>query len=135
MLDRSGLYGSEAFDIAQDTNRFLTVPVGYMLMGEAGLGASGLIKEDGQGKFMGCGGGEGKANLERLDLGEPTIFARVNKNLVSDGLTCYRARLQGSDRWDHVVKMKWSRASGMSEVKMLQLVEERKIPGVLQLFS
>ncbi|KAK1834111.1 hypothetical protein QBC39DRAFT_301414 [Podospora conica] len=136
VFDRSGLYGSEAFEIAQDTDRFLTVLVGYMLMEDAELGASGLIQEDSQEQFVECESEDGGGRA-RLDLGEPTIFARVNKDIISDGLTCYRARQQGLDRWDLVVKMKWSTASAKSdlEVKMLQLVKERKIRGVLQLFS
>jgi len=134
VFDRSGLYNSEAFDIAQDPDRFLTVLIGYMLMDDAELGVSGLIKEDSHGIYVQCGDDD-KAGRERLYLGEPTIFERVNKNIVSDGLTCYRARLQDSDRYEYVVKMKWSTASEKSEIEILQLVKEKRVAGVVQLFS
>ncbi|KAH6843461.1 hypothetical protein B0I37DRAFT_408294 [Chaetomium sp. MPI-CAGE-AT-0009] len=101
---------------------------------EAEWGVSGLIQEDSKGKFTECGGEDNTAS-KRLDLAEPPIFARVNKDIVSDGLTCYRARPRGSDRWDYVVKLKCATASDKSEVKMLQLAKERNIAGVLQLFS
>lgn len=134
VFDRSGIYSCEAFDIAQAPDRFLTVLIGYTLMDDAELGVSALIKEDSQGKYILCGDDD-KTGVERLYLGEPTIFERVNKNIVSDGLTCYRARISVSERWEYVVKVKWSTASEKSEAKMLELIKEKNIWGVLQLFD
>lgn len=104
-------------------------------MDEAELGVSRLIKEDGQGKFTECGDKE-QTCKEQLDLGEPPIFARVNRDIVRDGFACYRVRLHGSVG---PVGLRCQTEVGDSKrqvkAKMLRLAKERNIPGVLQLFS
>ncbi|KAK7397539.1 hypothetical protein QQX98_013095 [Neonectria punicea] len=134
VFDRSGIYSCQAFDITQAPDRFLIVLVAYMLMDDTELGVGALIKADAQGKYILCGDDD-KTGLEQLYLGDPAIFERTNKNIVSDGLTCYRARLSTSERWEYAVKVKWSTASDKSETKMLELVKEKNIWGVLQLFN
>jgi hypothetical protein len=59
----------------------------------AELGVSGLIKEDSQEKYVQCGDDD-KTGRKRLYFEEPAIFERVNKNIISDGFTCYCARRQ-----------------------------------------
>ncbi|KAF6834572.1 hypothetical protein CPLU01_04857 [Colletotrichum plurivorum] len=98
----------EAFDIAQDLDRFATIVVGFMLMSDVDLGVGDLIREDDQGKYILCR--DDTAGLERLYLGEPTIFERTSKTVL-----------------------KWSPAGEKSEAKMLELVKERNPWGVLQL--
>lgn len=134
VFDRSGIYSCEAFNIAQAFDRFLTVLVGYMLMDDVELGVGTLIKEDSQGKYILCGD-DATLEVKRLYLGDGTIFERTNKDIVSDGLTCYRARLSSSERWEYAIKIKWSTANQKSEVKMLEFVKEKNIWGVLRLFS
>ncbi len=52
-----------------------------------------MIKEDTEGKHVLCARDDGKAdNAEKLYLGDPRIFKRLNKNIVGDGLTCYPAK-------------------------------------------
>lgn len=67
--------------------------------------------------------------MKRLYLGEPTIFERTNKNVVSDGLACYSARSSASGPWEYAIKLKWSPAGEKSEAKMLGLVKERNPVG------
>ncbi|KAF6805005.1 hypothetical protein CSOJ01_09782 [Colletotrichum sojae] len=130
-FDRSGMYSCDAFDIAQDPDGFATIVVGYMLMSDIELGVGDLIGEDDQGKYISCG--DDTAGVERLYLGEPTIFERTNKNVVSDGLTCYRAKSSASKPWEYAIKLKWSPAGEKSEAKMLALVKGRNPWGVLRL--
>ncbi|KAM4058875.1 hypothetical protein HRG_008242 [Hirsutella rhossiliensis] len=73
----------------------------------------------------------GQATIPR----EPTIFSRVCKDIVSDGLTCYRARLSTSEHWDHAVKVKWLPASSPSELEMVELAKQRNVWGVLRLLD
>lgn len=63
------------------------------------------------------------------------MFARPNKNIVGDGLTCYSARRLASERWEFVVKIKWSPTKDTTEAHMLKLVKERRVSGINQLFS
>lgn len=134
VFDRSGMYSGGVFDISESPLRFLTVLVGYVLMSDAELGLSTLIKYDGLGKYILCRGDD-KANAEKLYLEDLPMFARQNKNIVSDGLTCYRAKRLSSERWEFVVKIKWSPINDTTEAHMLKLVKERRVSGVIQLFS
>lgn len=131
VFDRSGMYSCEVFDISKSPGRFLTVLAGYVLMSDVELGISTLIKEDSMGKYILCRGDDG-ADAERLYLEDLPIFKPQNKNIVSDGLICYQARRSVSGRWEFVVRVGWS---PRNEVKMLKLVKERKVSGVIQLFS
>jgi hypothetical protein len=81
MFDRSGIYNYARIDIAAAFDRSLTVILGYMLMNDAELGVSTLIKEDTQGIYIACEASD-TTEVEKLYLGEPPIFARVNKNIV-----------------------------------------------------
>ncbi|KAL3457430.1 hypothetical protein BJX64DRAFT_17753 [Aspergillus heterothallicus] len=134
VFDLSGLYSGETIDIARSAERCSTILASYMLMNNAQLGVSDLIKEDSRGVYINRGDNT-NTNARRLYLDTPATFARVNKNLISDGMTCYRARLANSERCEYAVKIKWSPDSDKSEVKMLQLANERKPWGVLQLFD
>lgn len=134
VFDRSGIYSCEAFDVSESLCRFLTVLVGYTFMSDAQLGLSTLIKDDGLGKHI-LGIGDDQPDAEKLYLEDLPMFARQNKDLVSDGLTCYRAKRSTSERWEFVVKIKWSPTKDATEAHLLKLVKERKVSRVLQLFS
>lgn len=134
VFDRSGTYSCEVIDVSESLRRFLTVLVGYTLMSDAELGLSTLIKDDGLGKHILCEGDD-QPGAVKLYLEDLPMFARQNKEIVSDGLTCYRAKRVTSNRWEFVVKIKWSPSKDTTEAHLLNLVKERRVSGVLQLFS
>jgi hypothetical protein len=89
VLDRSGLYGCEKFDIHKDPKRFIRVMAGYALMSDEELGINTYIKEDKDGKYiMFKGDDETKETKLYLD-DRPIAFQRA---IVCRGTTCYRAK-------------------------------------------
>ncbi|KAG6355377.1 hypothetical protein INS49_003339 [Diaporthe citri] len=106
---------------------------GYMLMDRGEWGMSPLVRIDGE---------EGYVSLSsRRDTANPTdnyilgakIFERVSGNLVGDGLTVYRARRADSSDGDYAVKFKWSDESESNELRILNLLKERNVCGVILL--
>ncbi|KAG8169405.1 hypothetical protein KVR01_000150 [Diaporthe batatas] len=61
------------------------------------------------------------------------IFERVRGTLVGDGLTVYRARRAEDFEEKYAVKFKWSGVSERNEIKMLNLLKERNVWGVIHL--
>ena len=95
VLDRSGLYSCEKFDIHKDPNRFIRVMAGYTLMSDKELGMNTYIKKDKISKHI-IFKGEDKTKEEKLYLEDrPITFQRV---IVYRGTTCYRAKRQNSKR-------------------------------------
>jgi hypothetical protein len=52
VLDRSGPYSCEKFDIHKNPNRFIRVIAGHTLMSDDELGMNTYIKEDKAGKYI-----------------------------------------------------------------------------------
>ncbi len=52
VVDRSGLYDYEKFDIYKDLKRFIRVMVGYTLTSDEELGINIYFKEDKDGKYI-----------------------------------------------------------------------------------
>jgi len=67
VLDRSGLYSCEKFDIHKDPKRFIQVMAGYALMSDKELGMNTYIKEDKIGKYI-MFKGEDETKEEKLYL-------------------------------------------------------------------
>ncbi|KAJ3560567.1 hypothetical protein NPX13_g9258 [Xylaria arbuscula] len=133
MFDRSGAYVCETFGMDLMPNRFLNVLSGYLAMSDDELGLSNLIKEDEVGKYILSSTADMKVNYgEKLYLRDPPIFARLNKKIMSDGLTCYSARREDSEDWEFVVKLKWSASTKNTEAKILEQAEKRGVRGVLR---
>jgi hypothetical protein len=134
MFDRAGIYGSKAFNITKTPDLVTQIIASYLLMDGASLGVSDLIKHDYRGKYIECEFG-GPAKACRLYLDDSPIFARVNKTIFSDGLTCYRAQLQSANDWNYAVKAKWCELEKGSEAEMLKLATEKHIWGVIRLIQ
>ncbi|KAJ5714419.1 uncharacterized protein N7483_011600 [Penicillium malachiteum] len=134
VFDRAGIYGSKAFDIQETPKLATQIISSYMLMDDPSLGVDNRIKYDCRGIYIEC---EFPGSVEgcRLYLDDSPIFARVNKSILSDGLTCYRTRLKTSDAWSYVVKIKWCEPDEGSETEMLELVTEMHIWGVIRLIE
>jgi hypothetical protein len=51
VIDRSGLYSSQKFDLHKNPDRFIKVITGYTMMSDEELGLNTYIKEDKYGKY------------------------------------------------------------------------------------
>lgn len=132
VLDRSGLYSCEKFDIHKNPNRFIRVIAGYALMSDDELGMNTYIKEDKAGKYI-MFKGEDERTEEKLNLEDrPIAFQRA---IVCRGTTCYRAKRQNSKHWEFVVKFSWRSDKRRAEGDLLRLAKERNVWGVAQLFG
>lgn len=133
LFDRSGIYGSSQLTVTSPKHPFLTAMAGYMLMDRREWGMSPLVHRDGEDDYVSLS--------SRRDAADPTdnyilgakIFERVSGNLVGDGLTVYSARRADSSGGDYAVKFKWSDESGSNELRILNLLKERNVWGVIRL--
>ncbi|KAJ5741034.1 hypothetical protein N7493_000906 [Penicillium malachiteum] len=130
VFDRAGIYGSQGFNIQEKPDLVTQIIASYLRMDNSSLGISHLIKHENRGNYIvGELGG-------RLYLDDSPIFARVDKFIISDGLTCYRARLQTTDDWSdwsYALKLKGCEPDEGSEAEMLGLATEKQAWGVIRL--
>ncbi|KAH6892888.1 hypothetical protein B0T10DRAFT_400019 [Thelonectria olida] len=132
MFDRSGLYGSEPFDVRDDLERLITIVSGYSRMSDTELGINPLILLDDAGKYILAEVGDGPEVCKFYLEGEPIAFPQT---IVSQGSTCYRARLPASTKSEFVLKLSWRSGVRSPEEKMLRLAKDRKVWGAVQLIS
>jgi hypothetical protein len=125
MVDRSGAYSSEKFDIHKEPERFVKVIAGYALMSDAELGLNTFIKRDGNGKYI-------VARDVRISLEDKPIAS--TKAIVCRGTTCYRGRRLDSTDWEYVVKFAWPSDKRQREGRLLKLAKERGVTGVAEWF-
>ncbi len=123
MVDRSGAYSSEKFDIYKEPERFVKVIAGYALMSDAELGLNTFIKRDGNGKYI-------VARYVRISLEDKPIAS--TKAIVCRGTTCYRGRRLDSTDWEYVVKFAWPSDKRQREGRLLKLAKERGVTGVAE---
>ena len=135
VLDRSGLYSCEKFDIHENPKRFIRVMAGYALMSDEELGINTYIKkdkDDKDGKYI-MFKGDDETKETKLYLDErPIAFQRA---IVCRGTTCYRAKRQKSKRWEFVVKFSWRSDKRRAEGDLLRLAKQRNVWGVARLFG
>lgn len=131
LFDRSGIYGSSQLTVTGPKDPFLTAMAGYMLMNSVELGMSPLVHRNEEVMFI-SSRPDMKSRIGRYILANK-IFERVSGNLVGDGLTVYRARRAHSSDRNYAVKFKWSDDSERNELRMLNLLQERNVWGVIRL--
>lgn len=129
VFDRSGVYSAAVFDIRKNPERFLNVMVSYRLMGDEELGMNSLFREDEAGKYITMRAEDKKVGA-RLYL-EPRPIA-ISQDIVGEGTTCYRAKRLNSNGPEFIVKLKWRLATKRPEEKLLKLVQERRVSGVVR---
>ncbi|KFY52693.1 hypothetical protein V496_08250 [Pseudogymnoascus sp. VKM F-4515 (FW-2607)] len=130
VFDRSGLYCSDVFDIQKDSIQFVSVIRRYQRMTDQELGKLNIIGTDEGGAYITLESAEMPA-LRKLYLESQPIASR--DRLVGTGTTCYRAKIPGSDRWDHVLKFKWRWARDRPEDGLLKLASEHCAWGAVSL--
>ena len=105
MFDRSGAYGSEAFNVRQEPQTFIRVVAGYALMTDEELGLDTFIKHDG--RYPSVTLSDAVFQLENA----PFFKQRA---ITCRGTSCYRT-IDGQ----HVVKFAWRPDKRWSEVEHL----------------
>ena len=132
VLDRSGPYSGEKFDIHKDPRRFVRLMAGYALMTDKELGINTYIKKDKDGIYiMFKGDDEPQETKLRLE-DRPIAFQRA---IVCRGTTCYRAKRPKAKRWEFVVKFAWRSDKRHAEGNLLKLAKQRNVWGVARLFG
>ncbi|PTD11277.1 hypothetical protein FCULG_00004501 [Fusarium culmorum] len=129
LLDRMGLYSGRPLELPAEGARLATLLSGYSRMCHSELGMDAFIREEDGSKFIELSNND----PQRLFL-EPTPFVCPNQ-LLGKGVTCYKAREESSGPWKAVVKFCWKSEKEEMEEKILHLVKERKVWGVIQLLD
>ncbi|KAG5802275.1 hypothetical protein H9Q74_007618 [Fusarium xylarioides] len=129
LFDRMGLYSGRPFDISKEGARLVALLAGYSKMSYAELGMDTLIRQDHGKKYIRLSNNKS----ERLILEQKPFVAP--KTMLGKGVTCYKARAEGSESWEAVVKFCWKSEKEEEEVKILRLIKERKVWGVIQLLD
>lgn len=133
LFDRSGIYGSSQLTVTSPKDPYLTAMAGYMLMDRSEWGMSPLVHRDGEDDYVSLSPrGDTSKSTDSYILGAK-IFERVSRNLVGDGLAVYRARRADGSDGDYAVKFKWSDEPESNELRILNLLEERNVWGVIRL--
>ncbi|KAJ6784182.1 hypothetical protein PWT90_04756 [Aphanocladium album] len=99
VFDRSGMYASEALDLAANSLQIASILASFATMTYDSLGLFGTLKYDKHISLSVFQGHEDDCHLE-----ETPVVARGD--LFADGLRCYRARQPEESRWSHVIKFK-----------------------------
>ncbi|KAH7173270.1 uncharacterized protein B0J16DRAFT_349815 [Fusarium flagelliforme] len=129
VFDRMGLYSGQPFDLSKDGPRLAILLVGYSLMTNEELGMDTFIHKDNGQNFIRLS----NSDSERLFL-ETRPFV-TPRQLIGKAVACYKARSDDSEPWKAVVKFCWKSEKEEMEQKILHLVKERKVWGVIQLLD
>ncbi|PVH69171.1 hypothetical protein DL98DRAFT_578486 [Cadophora sp. DSE1049] len=125
IVDRSGAYNSEKFDIYKEPERFVKVIASYALILDAELGLNTFIRRDRNGKYI-------VARDVRISLEDKLIAS--TKAIVRRGTICYRGRRLDSTDREYVVKFAWPSNKRQQEGRLLKLANERGVTGVAEWF-
>lgn len=131
VFDRSGIYGSSQLTVTGPKDPYLTAMAGYMFMDWSEWGMSPLVHRNGEVAFI-PSRPDMTSWFGRYIL-DAKIFERVSGNLVGDGLTVYRASRPYRPDGSYAVKFKWTDESESNELRMLNLLKERNVWGVIRL--
>ncbi|KAJ3490897.1 hypothetical protein NLG97_g5694 [Lecanicillium saksenae] len=129
VFDRSGLYCSEMVDTRVNAQLFVSFLLQYERMSDEELGISSIFLLDEHGPHIILDSED--STSAQLYLDRDPIDRR--RGIVGSATTCYRARLSGSDRWTHAVKIKWHWARERPENELLELAMEKEAWGAVKL--
>ncbi|KAL9130813.1 MAG: hypothetical protein Q9175_006929 [Cornicularia normoerica] len=132
VFDRSGPYGSTAFDIHEQPERFIRTIAAYVMMSDEELGLDTFIERDDGDQFItvveDATGKERRLQLESI----PIAYQRA---IVCRGTSCFRATTPSSEDLRYVVKFSWVSDKRRPEADLLRLARERGVEGVAKLFG
>ncbi|KAI8716983.1 Non-specific serine/threonine protein kinase [Fusarium sp. LHS14.1] len=134
VFDRAGMYSCHPFSLSDDQRRAAPIFDTYARMSDTELGMNPILHSDTTGTYI-LAKEEGKPDQGPSKFyleDEPIVFPGT---IVSEGPTCYRARISTSAKPEFVVKLLWRSQARRSEESMLRLVKERKVSGVIQMYS
>lgn len=128
------MYSRRPFSLSDDQQRAEAIFDAFSHMTDAELGINLLLHIDDMGTYI-LAKEEGEPNQEpsKFYLEDEPIVAP--DALVSQRPACYQARISTSAKPEFVVKFSWRSEARRSEESMLRIVKERKVRGVMQLYS
>ena len=124
IFDRSGAYGTEAFDVSTDPERFVRAIAGYVLMSDEELGLNTFVEREEQKRYVTVTDNATCKRL-RLELEPDPIF--VQNAIVCRGTSCYLTK----DK-TQVVKFSWA-SNHNQEAENLKKAREKGVKGVARL--
>ena len=131
VFDRSGPYGSTAFDIHEEPERLIRTIAAYVMMSDDELGLDTFTERNGGNRFITVEDAMGKERRFRLES-DPIAYQRA---IVCRGTSCFRARIPGSEDLQYVAKFSWVSDKRRPEANLLRLARERGVKGVAKLFG
>ncbi|KAI8664620.1 Non-specific serine/threonine protein kinase [Fusarium keratoplasticum] len=134
VFDRVGMYSCHPFSLSDDQKRAPPIFDTYSRMSDAELGINPLLHLDDTGTYiLAKAEGEPDQGPSKFYLEDEPIVSP--DTIVSQSPICYRARISTSAKPEFVVKLSWRSRARRSEESMLRLVKERKVRGVIQMYS
>jgi len=137
VFDRSGIYCPRAIPFHPETGAVNAVAIldSYRLMSTVQLGCNLTVSMRDNGQYLRLSEDNSKVEL-RLD--DTPSFS--SGEIVGSGLSVFRAKHNSSPSWEFAVKFKWIVPGSIStvwpgEMKMLKLVTDRNVWGVIHLFD
>lgn len=119
-FDRGAIYSAPPFSVNTDRHKFVTVVLGYLLMGEADLGYDTTITKEGDRRYITVGTGE-------RFLIESTMHRQCS--IIGRGTTCWKATLEGSDK-RFVIKDSWQSEGRADEGELLTASTRERVQNV-----
>ncbi|KAG6023351.1 hypothetical protein E4U40_004000 [Claviceps sp. LM458 group G5] len=107
VFDRSGPYSGATFNVHEESEKFVQVLCGYLMMRDEELGLDIFTKE--------------KDGRHRYPIGEP---------IVSRVMTCFPAKPIGALEFDRVVKYSWIPSTWTPDADLLSKLNEHRAQGV-----
>jgi hypothetical protein len=121
-FDRGAIYSAPPFNVNEDGRKFVTVVLGYLLMGDEELGFDTTIVRDGDQRFVSVirhDGGEERLQIEATMHRQACILGRAT--------TCWRAKLPGGIQVTSescIIKDSWQHEGKDDEGELLMEVTE-----------
>lgn len=125
VIDRSGMYASEALDATQDYTQIMGTVLAFKYLTPSSLGAGDVLK-----KISG-------KTLCTFHMPDKTLFVQEKpitaRDWFGDGLCCFLAHEENESRPTHLVKFKWRNLFKGKEEEIFDIMKEKNVEGVPKL--
>ncbi|KAG6038875.1 hypothetical protein E4U19_007921 [Claviceps sp. Clav32 group G5] len=128
VFDRSGPYSGATFNVHEESEKFVQVLCGYLMMSDEELGLDILTKEKDSRQFVTIPVNSCATESIQLKLDpKPLSYRRA---IVSRVTTCFPAKPIGALEFDRVVKYSWIPSTWTPDADLLSKVNEHRAQGV-----
>ena len=128
-FDRLGAIASEAFDINEDGERFVSVILGFLWMNDQELGFDPTITKDGDQWWITI---NREGQTERLVIGEVPV--RPAHCIAGRATVCWKAHRKGEPDRPLVIKDSWQYVERPEEGELLRKATDGKLANVVRYY-